>query len=245
MKNLFITGDCHKQFDRFKRIPKDYKPEETAIIILGDAGINWHLDVRDNSDKEFLTKLGYTYYCVKGNHEADPKALMNIMQVFDRDLQNPVLIEPEYPNIRYLIDGMPYYVKDKKMVVLGGAYSVDKEYRLAEGWKWFSDEQLDAKEQAKIYEKIKGQHFDYVFSHTCPYSWRPTDKFLPYIDQSKVDSRTEHWLEDIKNSITFNHWYCGHYHIWRDLESVEPSGFIHFLYKPIVELETNKTIVYY
>ena len=30
---------------------------------------------------------------------------------------------------------------EKKLLVIGGAYSIDKDYRLTMGYKWFPDEQ--------------------------------------------------------------------------------------------------------
>ena len=45
IKNWLVTGDTHGQvMTRLMSIgTTDYKPEETALIILGDAGINFYL----------------------------------------------------------------------------------------------------------------------------------------------------------------------------------------------------------
>ena len=37
--------------------------------------------------------------------------------------------------------GEIYNINGKSILVIGGAYSVDKEYRLLKGWSWFKDEQ--------------------------------------------------------------------------------------------------------
>ena len=37
------------------------------------------------------------------------------------------------------------------------------------------------------------------------HSWEPIDLFMKGV--SKVDSRTEKWLEEIKDTINFDHWY--------------------------------------
>ena len=39
--------DCHGQFTHFENLHYKYNPEETAIIILGDVGLNVSLDIND------------------------------------------------------------------------------------------------------------------------------------------------------------------------------------------------------
>ena len=56
------------------------------------------------------------------------------------------------------------------------------------------------------------QHFDLVLSHTCPYSYLPTDLFLPMVDQSTVDHTMEKWMDELADNITFGVWCWGHFH---------------------------------
>ena len=85
----------------------------------------------------------------------------------------------------------------------------------AEWTGWFKDEQLTAEEMMAIEKKWIGQNFDFILTHTCPYSWRPTDLFLPSIDQSKVDSSMEKWLNSFKDKINWKIFCWGHYHVDR------------------------------
>ena len=57
-----------------------------------------------------------------------------------------------------------------------------------------------------------GQSFDFVFTHTCPLSWEPTDLFLSAIDQSTVDNSMEVWLDSFKDKINWDVWLFGHFH---------------------------------
>lgn len=66
------------------------------------------------------------------------------------------------------------------------AYSVDKEYRLLHGYKWFKDEQLTKIEMDNILDKIKGMYFDMVIIHTCPYKYEPKEVFIQGLDQTKA-----------------------------------------------------------
>jgi 3-oxoacid CoA-transferase subunit A len=54
--------------------------------------------------------------------------------------------------------------------------------------------------------------FDLVLSHTCPYRYRPTDLFLPFIDQSAVDTTMERWMDELHDHIRFKTWLWAHYH---------------------------------
>ena len=46
IKHYLITGDTHgRVIERISHIPSHYEPAETALIILGDAGINFYLTI--------------------------------------------------------------------------------------------------------------------------------------------------------------------------------------------------------
>lgn len=208
---IYITGDCHRDFSRFK-ILKD--EEDIAVIILGDAGVNWTLDQNDQDFKHSLQKKypNITWYLLRGNHEARPSALPTIQTDWDDEVQGYVMYEPDFLNIRYFLDIGEYTINDHSILTIGGAYSVDKWYRLERGYRWFSNEQLTEKEMHYATNFVKSKTYDFVFSHTCPRSWEPTDLFLGGIDQSTVDKSMENWLEGLKDSFVWNVWLFGHYH---------------------------------
>ena len=62
---------------------------------------------------------------------------------------------------------------------------------------------------------------DVVLSHTTPYQYRPTDLFIPGLDQSTVDSSTEKWLRDIEERLVYEKWYAGHFHCDRKTDKME------------------------
>lgn len=132
-----------------------------------------------------------------------------------------VFIEDEYPNLIFAKDGEIYNIDGKKILVIGGAYSLDKHYRLLRGYKWFKDEQLTKKEMNAILDKVKGKHFDIVLTHTCSYKYEPKEVFLRGLDQSKVDKSMEHFLDEIEENISYDKWYCGHYHTEKQVDKLE------------------------
>lgn len=219
IKHYLITGDTHgRVMERISRIPNYYEPTETALIILGDAGINFYLNKTDKKNKKIIDHTGYIFYCVRGNHEERPENIETMEQWYDCEIDGMVWREPEYPNIRYLMDGHAYLINNKPTLVIGGAYSVDKYYRLsrfspdAKWTGWFKDEQLTEDEMNSITEQFSGKHFTLVLSHTCPASWQPFDLFLSGLDQSTVDKTMENWLETFKDKIDWNIWLFGHFH---------------------------------
>ena len=132
-----------------------------------------------------------------------------------------VFIEDNYPHLIFAKDGEIYNIDGKKVLVIGGAYSIDKEYRLLYGYQWFKDEQLTKKEMDAIFNKVKGKHFDIVLTHTCPYKYEPREVFLSNIDQSKVDKTMEYFLDKIEENISYSKWYCGHYHTEKQIDKLE------------------------
>ena len=209
--NYIITGDTHSQFSRFKSLGN---MPNTAVIILGDAGINYHLDERDLSAKRYLAKFLFTFYCVRGNHEVRPSDVDSMKRIWDDEVSGFVWIEDDFPNIRYFDDWGVYWIDGLRTLVIGGAYSVDKPYRLANGWKWHANEQLTAKEMDECARTAMAtKHgFDLILSHTCPRSLQPTDLFLGCIDQSAVDSTMEDWMDRLGRMVEWKHWLFAHYH---------------------------------
>lgn len=182
------------------------------MIVLGDAGFNYELNYNDIIRKQRASKYGGYIYCVRGNHEERPENIASMTKEWDSNVSGYVYMEVDFPLIRYFIDGETYIINGLRTLVLGGAYSVDKYYRLVLGHKWFSGEMLTAEEMAAITKSVKGTHIDMVLSHTCPYSWRPTDMFLRGVDQSTVDTSMEEWMEQLKEEISWDYWFFGHFH---------------------------------
>ena len=233
---IYITGDKHGdlrslvEFSQQNNLNKD-----DIIIILGDAGINYlpNNDLRCFLAKEFYNKnITCTLILVHGNHEDNPEYMQDMLEKEWRG--GTVFYEEEFPNILYLKDGEIYELNGKKVIALGGAYSVDKGYRLTHGWRWFANEQMTPEVRQRCEDNLEKVDWevDVVLSHTVPISAEPVEFFLPGIDQSKVDKTTEIWLEKIKNKLTYKKWLAGHYHC-----EVKKPGNIEILFESIKRLE--------
>lgn len=217
IKHVLITGDCHGRVDDRLAYIKDtipeYDPSETAVIILGDIGFNYYKNKKDWKLKHHAAQFGYTIYCLRGNHEDRAENMSHPIYVIDDFVNGMVCYEEEFPNIRYFMDCVAEYeIMGKKILCIPGAYSVDKWYRLQNGWQWFAQEQLSEEEMKYAEEQFGGKYYDFVFSHTAPLDWEPTDLFLNCIDQSTVDKTMEVWMNEFKEMINWKVWCFGHYH---------------------------------
>lgn len=213
---VYITGDTHREFSRLNNI---HFNKNDMLIILGDAGINYYLNETDNKIKEALGKYNIKLFCIRGNHEERPENIKSYKEI-DK-FGGKVFIEEAYPYIMFAKDGEIYNIDGKNILVIGGAYSIDKNYRLMYGYQWFKDEQLTEEEMNNIFDKVKNKHFDIVLTHTCPYKYEPREVFLPGIDQSKEDKKMEHFLDKIEENISYDKWYCGHYHTEKQIGKLE------------------------
>ena len=210
---IYITGDTHGDYDDvFEFCYKHKTSNDDIMIILGDAGINYYLDDRDYILKNSLLQLPITLFCIHGNHEERPE---NISSYKTKEFHNGIVYyEEEYPNILFAKDGEIYDFNDKKTLVIGGAYSVDKNYRIIMGYKWYPSEQPneEIKDRIKNVLKKHNNKVDVILSHTCPFKYMPYEVFINGVDQSKVDKTTEEFLDEIENSTDYKKWYCGYYH---------------------------------
>ena len=219
---VWITGDTHGNFEWLEYWCQDHQTskENDLLIILGDAGLMYYGQGkwREESLKQFVNNCPITILCVRGNHEARPANYTNTcFTIMEEDpiVPSGYYFEPDYPDIWYAADGSTFNINGKRCLFIGGAYSIDKEYRQMMGWRWFADEELTDEEMNNILDKIDHQHFYYVFTHTCPEAWQPTDLFLSFVDQSKVSKRMERFLTTVADIIDFDHWYFGHFHAHR------------------------------
>ena len=106
---------------------------------------------------------------------------------------------------------------------IGGAYSIDKAYRVLNGYPWYKDEQPsdEIKEHIKKVLENNGNKIDVILSHTCPYKYMPFEAFLDGVDEVEVDKTTELFLDEIEDTTDYQRWYCGHFHIDKDIDKME------------------------
>lgn len=204
---IYCTGDIHGDVRTLLnwldkcRIPHQ---KDQIIVLLGDVGVNYFGNLHDQEAKVLLQDSNRTYFCIHGNHERRPASIAT----YHSDIWHggAVYIEDEYSNLVFAQDGEVFDLEGLQTLVLGGAYSIDKWFRLQSGYHWFDDEQIPEQRRIVILDKVKQlDKVDLVLSHTCPFQWQPTDLFLSYIDQNTVDNSMERWLAEIEKNLNYRY----------------------------------------
>ncbi len=223
---IYLTGDTHGDFERVSEFCAErHTTKEDILIILGDAGFNYHGGLTDHKKKMYVSSLPITVFCIHGNHEQRPTTIPSYFEHSWRG--GTVYREEMYPDILFAKDGEIYDLDGLKAVVIGGAYSVDKWHRIHRRDKWWYDEQPSLAIREYVEQQLDsiGWNVDIVLTHTTPVTYEPVEVFLAGIDPRTIDKSTEIWLNEIEEKLTYKKWFCGHYHT----EKVD--GNIEFLFE--------------
>jgi predicted phosphodiesterase len=239
---IYITGDCHGNFERFNASIFPEQKEMTKddfVIVCGDFGGVWDKD--EESAKEaialdWLDGRSFTTLFVDGNHEN-----------FDRLYAYPVeewhggKVHRIRPSVIHLMRGQVYEIEGKKIFAFGGASSHDisggilelddpdyqrKREELDQGYKpyrihhlsWWKEE-LPSKEEMEtgINNLLKHDNtVDFIVTHCCSSS---TAALLSH-GEYKPDVLTD-YLEEIRQKVKFKKWFFGHYHNNRNVNREE------------------------
>lgn len=192
---VYITGDIHGEVARVREMVAkcDITPDD-IIVLLGDVGMNYYGNKHgDRHRKKKLNGLGVQILCIHGNHEMRPGSLITYQEYQWHG--GAVYAEEEFPNLLFAKDGEVYDLEGYRVIAIGGAYSVDKWYRLQRDLHWFPDEQPSDAIKARVEKTLDelGWQVDAVLTHTCPCRYIPREAFLGGIDQTTVDNSTELW----------------------------------------------------
>ena len=182
-------------------------------IILGDCGFLFggsrkEVDKTDKYLQSWFNEKNYITLCVFGNHENYDKLLS--LPMVDIGIGN--LVYKVSDKIYYLQRGKCYNIDGKKVLVLGGGLSIDKDSRI-EYLDWWKQEMWSYTEQESLFSYLKEENeFDYIISHTAP------DKFIDCL-QNHLRTNLRQYRDDtvlinnmVNSMANYKHWYCGHYH---------------------------------
>lgn len=251
---IYVSGDTHGEVSAYRKI-MDAIPNPTAediIIICGDASLEYG-EYSMGSCRKAMSKFPGSWIIMRGNHDNryweahtqyDSQKKITIADKgwdFSDKFDEITLYQNKYPNIHYIDDmGGLYNIDGYGIMFYPGAYSVDKEYRIAFNKPYAWNEQCTNLEFEYLNE-FTMKHIDdidFVISHTCPISAEPMIQylFMKGLDQSKIDKATEKWLDKyynhLKNSKNFKHWFFGHFH-----DDKELSEDFTIVYNKVVRLE--------
>ena len=206
---VYMTGDIHGDPIRLWSIENFCNNHKTTtddwLICLGDVGLNYYgaKSKEEISLKNEAAKLPIKMFCIHGNHERRPikEDGYKEIEVTEGAIQGPMLWDSRYPNQYFAIDGAVYKIQTSERtlnaLVCGGAYSVDKFYRLQFRANWWPDEQPNELTKGLVRLMATRYPIDIMLTHTCPLRFEPKELFLDCIDQSTVDTTTEEFFDEL------------------------------------------------
>lgn len=235
---LYITGDTHGEEGRFLNTALEIGrciKENDCLFICGDFGYIFNDTYRERRFLKFLAEeLPYKILWVDGNHE-------------NFDLLNKYPVEEWCggkvhivgrnragdPKIIHLMRGQVFEIEGKKIFTFGGAYSIDRAMRTP-GYSWWAEEMPNDAEMKEAIENLKkhDNKINYIITHTAP-----EDTMNMFHTDHREEKSLNNFLEWIRESVEYEHWWFGHLHIDRDLFRRQSV-----LWFQVRKMETNEIV---
>ena len=208
---IYVTGDTHGQHDfgklQFFARQNPALSREDSVIVAGDFGGVWSAKTLD-ADLKPYEELPFTVLFIDGNHEN-----FDLLNAYPVEEWKGGKIHRIRPNIIHLMRGQVFVIEGKKIFTFGGASSVDREMR-TEGVSWWAAEVPDYAEFDEGIANLKRHDntVDYIITHTAD------ERAMYYPAMVRMLARKEvrpenRMLSAFEDTVTYRHWYFGHYHI--------------------------------
>lgn len=180
-------------------------------IILGDGGFMWPGNYEtDLFNYEVLAYRLFPILCVIGNHE--PILGMNKLPEVDIGIGEKVYQIQDKPFVAYLKRGKVYTIDGFKFLVLGGAFSIDKNARTP-NVTWWKQEYWSEKEKRDVFKLLEKENvFDCVLSHTGPDIVNKILFQFPGYLSKIINDDVARLNDQIDAKIQCKDWWCGHWH---------------------------------
>ena len=206
---IILTGDTHANIDRLLFINDSEMTKDDIVIILGDLGVIWGDSEMTEWSIKKLSEKNFTTAFLDGNHEN----FHEIARLEKKTFWNggKVVILPH--GIIHLLRGEIYNIEGRIIGVCGGANSIDLWHR-KEGISWWREEEITDNDINRFMTIADGydNKVDIMLSHDAPASFIPIVKLYSGVNDGDI-SNSQKQLEKINETVEFNKWYFGHWHI--------------------------------
>ena len=249
--SIFITGDTHGDFTRFKKrifYEQAELSKDDCVIICGDFGGIWDGSAGERHWLDWLEAKPFTTLFVSGNHEN-----FDLLATYPVEEWRGGKVQRIRPSVIHLMRSQIYDIQGKTFFTMGGASSHDidggilepddpqfKEkcrrldisralYRVNHRSWW--KEELPSEEEyrtARTTLDRAGWGVDYIVTHCCPTSVQDELSGSFY----KADALTD-FLEEVVQRCKFSYHFFGHYHTNRVIR----EKFV-LLYEQIIKLKS-------
>ena len=227
---VFITGDLHGDFTRFKKdifYEQADLTKDDCIICCGDFGGVWDGSAEERHWLDWLEAKPFTTLFISGNHEN-----FDLLAGYPVERWCGGAVQRIRPSVIHLMRGQIYEIQGKTFFTMGGASSHDIDggilepndplfqkklrrlnasgalYRVNHR-SWWKEELPNEEEYqvARVALDRAGWQVDYIINHCCPTSVQDelSDGFY------KADALTD-FLEEVAQRCRFKYQFFGHYH---------------------------------
>lgn len=214
---ILLAGDTHANRSHFLYLFKVAQSHHCDIIFqLGDFGYFPH----DAHGIEFLAEVSYRagqlnipVYWLDGNHDDFSELFANDWEMDHEGFWKIM------PNMLYSPRGHVWTWDGIRFISLGGAYSIDKDWRLYEEAKlgrdqvlWWPQELITEADLHHASNNLAGEPVDVFLCHDKPANLRMPD-FVSMLNRTWVESENNQAalmsaVEEARPSLLFH----GHYH---------------------------------
>lgn len=203
---VYVTGDTHGDFSRFKKhIAKKLKKND-VLIILGDFGFIWDDSQKEKQRLKKLEKLKYTVAFIDGSHEN-----YTLLARYPTGEWGGGKVGIIGDNLYHLRRGEIYTIEGETFFTFGGGQSPDKDIRTEKGHKninWWEQEMPT--EQEMIYGRKNlenhGNAVNYILTH------EPTERHGGMISDRRNSSGMNIFLNSIEQTAKYDMWFFGSIH---------------------------------
>ena len=222
---IYITGDTHGDFSRFKdSITRKLRRGDT-LIVCGDFGFIWDGSKAENNILKKIGELKYTVAFIDGCHEN-----FDLLEKYPDISWNGGTAQAISGNLVHLKRGQVYTIEGKKFFTFGGGHSQDIDIR-RETNTWFEQEQptvADVEEGVKNLMAHEGL-IDYIVTHEPPQSLK---KCLDMDILHRLETDT--FFEQLLTECAFGKWFFGKCHMNK---IIQPEFYA--LFDDVIRLETE------
>lgn len=212
---LYVTGDLHGDVSRLARTRKLKKGD--TLLVLGDFGVLWYGDKRDDKLLNWLKRRKYTILFLDGVHEN--YTLLDAVEQADFGGAPAGKLAD---NIFHLRRGEIYKIEGKTVFAFGGGDAENE-------WEFRADthserEMPSGDEMSRGYENLAAadNKVDIMATHS------PSGKTNGYFSRSGEGARLRGvhvYLNRLEDIVTFDHWYFGSLHVDRPCGSRHTAVF--------------------
>ncbi len=206
--SIYITGDTHIPIDISKLSTRRWEEQKELtqndfLIICGDFGGVWNNSKEDKYWQKWLNEKPFKTLFVDGNHEN-----FRLLNNYKIEEFHGGRIHKIMPNVIHLMRGQVFDLNGIKVFTMGGAESVDRIYR-KEDVSWWKDEMPRDEEYDEALKNLDrcGWKVNLIISHCAP------TNIQSLISAEKSSNKLTDFFESIKQKLTYDKWYFGHYHL--------------------------------